>query len=105
MANITFEERKYLFDNGLHILRIWISPEEGYEYHLRKLGTLSPHLNNFFSGEHALCYRKSERACLNYAIRLLTKRAPDASSVLRQEVVIEKNGTRSYRGVRKTKRG
>lgn len=28
----------------------------------------------------------------------------DASSVLRQEVVIEKDGTRSYRGVRKTKR-
>jgi len=93
MQNITPDEYKYLFENGLHILRIWISREEGYEYHLRRLGSSSPHLNNFFNGEHALCYRKSERACLNYAKRLLTQRVPDARKSASKKVSSNKKGS------------
>ena len=70
--NISFDEFRFLHENGLHILKIWISREEGYEYQLLPLGAVS------HRGEcEVLAFRKSPRACFNYAKRHLTKREPD----------------------------
>jgi hypothetical protein len=60
--NINICEMDWLFDHGYTITSKWISPNEGYEYRLHKLGQ-----------EKVLAYRKSERACYNYAVRLIDK--------------------------------
>ena len=78
MKKITLEEAKWLHDNKMIITAEWISPFEGWEYILQRMGGLSGNLNDLSGIDRPLCYRKSPRACFNYARRLLTRRAPDA---------------------------
>lgn len=59
------EEFAWLFENGLTIRAQWISPVEGTEYTLWPMGASKE--------SNVLCYRKSPRACYNYAHQLVKK--------------------------------
>lgn len=59
---ITFEEGEWLRQRGLHIMRAWINPSEGYDYELYLMG-----------GVHMVYMAKSARACYNYALKNETK--------------------------------
>jgi hypothetical protein len=58
---LTVDELDKVFSLGYTIHVKWISPVEGYEYRVSKIGDTPD--------EHILAYRKSARAAFNFIVR------------------------------------